>query len=125
MALDVQLLRFMPHTVVIESYSIGLSPLLADAEVWVDAEHHSMINEYGEMSYNGSRVAPAYVTPNKTLDQNATVSEEHRPLTAYVADTNITLRDRITLPDGTAPEIRSIEIHVEVPGLEHTVVNFV
>lgn len=104
MAIDIQLFRFMPHVVTIEPYA--------------------SVNVYGEDQVSGSRIARAYVTPNKTHTNGMQVNEETRPLTAYIADTKITLRDKITLPDGSAPEIRSIEIHLEVEGLEHTVVNF-
>lgn len=72
----------------------------------------------------GSRTASAYVEPNVSLQQGKDINEEHRPTTAYIADTSITIRDEITLPDGTTPEISSIEKHLEVLGLEHTVVRF-
>ena len=104
MALDPQLSSFMPHTVTIAPYSSK--------------------NNYGENQTGTTRTARAYVEPNKTLTESTDSSVEHRPTTAYIADTSITLRDKITLPDGTTPQIASIMIHTEVAGLEHTVVQF-
>lgn len=104
MAIDPQLTSFMPHTVTIAPYSAR--------------------DNYGEESYGTTRTAKAYVEPNTVLDAGNTVNEEHRPTTAYVADTSITVRDKITLPDGTTPEIASIQTHDVVTGLEHTVVTF-
>lgn len=72
----------------------------------------------------GSRTASAYVEPRTTLTESDTVGQTHKPTTAYIADTSITIKDRITLPDGTTPEILTIEKHTEVLGLEHTVVTF-
>lgn len=104
MAIDPQLSSFMPHTVTIAPYSSK--------------------NNYGENQTGTARTARAYVEPNKTLTSDNDSETEHRPTTAYIADTSITLRDTITLPDGTSPQIASIEIHTEVVGLEHTVVRF-
>lgn len=105
MALDWQLYTFMPHVVTIAPYS--------------------SINQYGEdqMSAN-TRTAKAYVAPSKVLDRSATINEQHPSTTAWIADTNIGIHDQITLPDGRVPKILSIETHVEVKGIEHTVVNF-
>ena len=105
MAIDPQLLAFMPHTVQIAVFTSK--------------------NNYGEDQVGSVRVARAYVEPNQTLRSGDQVNEEVRPLRAYIADTAITLRDRITLPDGSQPEISSIEIHTVIPGLEHTVVSFI
>lgn len=105
MSLDIQLSAFMPHTVTIQSYSAK--------------------NNYGEDTHSATtRTAKAYVDPNKVRDNTVTTQEQHQPTQIYVADTNITLRDKITLPDGTTPKITTVEVHVEVIGLEHTVVTF-
>jgi hypothetical protein len=104
MAIDRQLLSFMPHTVTIQTFTSK--------------------NNYGEDTVGSSRTASAYVEPVKNLIQGNTVNEETRPLRAYISDLTITLRDKITLPDGSAPEIASVEKHSEVLGLEHTVVTF-
>lgn len=104
MTIDRQLLTFMPHTVTIAPYSSK--------------------NNYGEDTYTSTRTASAYVEPDKQLQDGTQVDQETRSKTAYIADTTITLRDKITLPDGSAPNIASIAIHTEVAGLEHTVVTF-
>jgi hypothetical protein len=103
-AIDSQLLTFMPHTVTIESFTAK--------------------NNYGEDTWGASRTAAAYVEPRKVLADSTTIDQETRPLTAYISDTSITLRDRITLPDGSKPQIASVETHIEVLGLEHCVVTF-
>ena len=105
MALDVQLVAFMPHTVTIQSYSAK--------------------NSYGEDTHSANtRTAAAYVDPNKVRDNTVTTQEQHQPKQIYVNDTNITLRDKITLPDGTTPKITSVEVHDVVAGIEHSVVTF-
>lgn len=104
MAIDRQIFTFMPHTVTITSYVSK--------------------NNYGEDVTGATRTRSAYVEPAQVLNQGTTVNEETRPKRAYISDTSITLRDKITLPDGTTPEISTIEIHTEVVGLEHTVVTF-
>lgn len=102
--LDDQLFDFMPHVVTIKPYASR--------------------NNYGETQTGASRTARAYVEPGVTLTEGVQVFEQSRSVRAYIADTNITAQDEITLPDGTTPEIRVVERHVEVPGLEHTVVTF-
>ena len=104
MAIDRQISTFMPHTVTITSYVSK--------------------NNYGEDVTGSSRTRSAYVEPTQVLNQGTTYNEETRPKQAFISDTSITLRDKITLPDGTTPEISTIEIHTEVVGLEHTVVTF-
>lgn len=104
MAIDRQVFTFMPHTVTITPYVSK--------------------NNYGEDVGGTPRTASAYVEPTKALNQGTTVNEETRPKQAYISDTSITLRDKITLPDGSTPEISTIETHTEVVGLEHTVVTF-
>lgn len=104
MAIDPQLTAFMPHTVTIQSVS--------------------STNNYGEPTFGTARTADAYVEPNTTLTATDEVDETHKPTTAYISDTTITIDDKITLPDGTTPEIASIEIHNVVLGLEHTIVRF-
>lgn len=104
MAIDAQVKAFMPHTVTITPYSVK--------------------NNYGEDTFGTARTASAYVEPNTALEAGVQVNEEHRPTSAYIADTSITVRDKITLPDGSTPEIAAIEIHTVVVGLEHTVVRF-
>lgn len=104
MTIDRQLLTFMPHTVTIAPYTSK--------------------NNYGEDTYNSTRTASAYVEPDKQLVDGTQIDQESRSKTAYIADTSLTLRDRITLPDGSTPNIRSIAIHTEVAGLEHSVVVF-
>jgi len=104
MAIDPQLTAFMPHTVTI--HAVGST------------------NNYGETVFGATRTASAYVEPNTTLTAGDEVEEKHKPTRAYVADTAITIDEKIILPDGTDPEISSIEVHTEVVGLEHTVVTF-
>lgn len=105
MTIDRQLYDFMPHTVTIQAFSTK--------------------NNYGENSHSATtRTAKAYVEPAKALSYTTTEREQHQPKRIYVADTNITLQDKITLPDGTTPRIDNIEKHVEVVGLEHTIVTF-
>lgn len=105
MAIDPQLLAFMPHTVTIQNYSTR--------------------NSYGEDSHSATtRTAKAYVEPNFSLSTQNTTREQSQPKQIYVADTNITLQSKITLPDGTVPEISAVEVHTVVAGLEHTVVTF-
>lgn len=105
MAIDNQLWDFMPHVVTIQS---GTGK-----------------NEYGEEEIStSSRKARAYVEPLKVLSNQMTRNEENQPKRVYISDTNITLRDKITLPDGSSPKIHTIERHVEVLGLEHTIVTF-
>ena len=105
MAIDKQILNFFPHEVVIQSFNAK--------------------NSYGEDTHSGStRTVKAYVEPVKVLTNDTTRNEENQPKQAYISDTNITLRDKITLPDGTIPEISRIEKHDYVTGLEHTIVTF-
>lgn len=105
MAIEPQILSFMPHTVTIQAYASR--------------------NSYGEDTHSATtRTAKAYVEPTKVLGNDNTTREQTQPKRIYVADTNITLQDKITLPDGTVPEISTVERHVEVLGLEHTVVTF-
>jgi len=103
-AIDPQLNSFMPHTVTIAPYSSK--------------------NNYGEAVTGVTRTASAYVEPLKVLTETSTTNEESRPMQAYISDITITLRDQITLPDGTTPVISSIEVHTAVAGLEHTLVTF-
>ncbi len=49
---------------------------------------------------------------------------ETRPVVAVIADMEINIKDRITLPDGTQPDIDSVEKYNYVSGLHHTVVVF-
>lgn len=106
MAIDDQLYDFMPHTVTIYPYTAK--------------------NNYGEDTQSASgRTAKAYVEPNKNLSVNGDRADESKPTRAYIADTSITLRDKIVLADGSTPKIASIETHTEVLGLEHTVVAFI
>jgi len=104
MTIDRQLLTFMPHTVTIAPYTAK--------------------NNYGEDTYTATRNASAYVEPDKQLQEGTQIDQETRSKTAYISDTTITLRDKITLPDGSTPKITSVTIHTEVAGLEHTVVTF-
>ncbi len=104
MAIDKQLSGFMPHTVTIAPYASK--------------------NNYGEDTYTNTRTASAYVEPNQNINMGNQINEESRTKQAFIADTSITLRDKITLPDGSTPEISSISVHTEVVGLEHTVVSF-
>lgn len=104
MTIDRQLLSFMPHTVTIAPYTAK--------------------NNYGEDTFTTTRTASAYVEPTQVLTVGNTISEETRPKRAYISDTSITLRDKITLPDGSTPEISTVDIHTEVAGLEHTIVTF-
>jgi len=104
MAIDPQLLAFMPHTVTIHAVS--------------------GTNNYGESTYGATRTASAYVEPIAMLSSSDQVDEQHQPTKAYIADTNIVLGEKIVLSDGSDPEVASIEVHTEVVGLEHTVVTF-
>lgn len=105
MAIDPQLTGFMPHTVTIQNYASR--------------------NSYGEDTHSATtRTAKAYVEPTFTLDTQRDTREQSQPKRIYVADTNITLQSKITLPDGTIPEIVTVEVHNVVTGLEHTVVTF-
>ena len=104
MTIDSQLLLFMPHTVTIAPFASK--------------------NNYGEDVLTTTRTASAYVEPAKQLQDGTQIDQETRSKTAYISDTTITLRDKITLPDGSTPRIVSISIHTEVVGLEHTEVGF-
>lgn len=104
MAIDKQLSGFMPHTVTIAPYTAK--------------------NNYGEDTYTTTRTASAYVEPSQNVLLGTQINEELRSKQAYIADTSITIRDKITLPDGSTPEISSIAVHDEVLGLEHTIVTF-
>ena len=104
MALDQQLTDFMPDTVTIAPFGT--------------------FNNYGERAYTSTRTASAYVERPVTLSDTGMVEEQIHPIRAYIADTNITLKDKITLPDSSTPEIKTIAIHTEVGGLDHTVVTF-
>lgn len=103
MAIDPQLLSFMPHTVTLQNFS--------------------SFNSYGEENHSATtRTARAYVEPNQVLGTQLTTREQSQPKRIYVADTNIDLRTKITLPDGSVPDVVAVEKHIEVLGLEHTVV---
>lgn len=104
MAIDKQLSGFMPHTVTIAPYTVK--------------------NNYGEDTYTTTRTASAYVEPSQNITVGNQINEELRSKQAFIADISITLRDKITLPDGSTPEISSIAVHDEVVGLEHTIVTF-
>jgi len=104
MTIDRQLLTFMPHTVTIAPYTAK--------------------NNYGEDTYTATRTASAYVEPDKQMQDGTQIDQETRSKTAYISDTSITLRDKITLPDGSTPNITSVTIHTEVAGLEHAMVTF-
>jgi len=103
-ALDDQLAGFMPHTVTIAPYSA--------------------VNDYGEVTTGTTRTASAYVEPDTGFQQGDQIDEQHHPMRAYIADTAITIKDRITLPDGATPDISSVAVHTAVDGLEHTIVTF-
>lgn len=102
--IDYQLYSFMPHTVTIYAYSSQ--------------------NNYGEDVVGATRTARAYVEPSLTKVQTSQVEQTYTPRRAWIADTKIGVRDRILLPDGTTPQIASVVKHTEVPGLEHTEVQF-
>jgi hypothetical protein len=104
-AIDKQLTNFMPHTVTIAPYTAK--------------------NNYGENTFTTTRTASAYVEPNTQISRGEQIDSQTFSRTAYIADTSITLRDKITLPDSSTPEISSISIHTEVAGLEHTMVTFI
>jgi hypothetical protein len=105
MTIDRQLYDFFPHTVTITP--------------------KAGVNDYGETTYSGgSRTAPAYVEPRFTLSATDQIDELHQPTRAYIADTTLTYEDQIEFPDGTTPDIATVETHDEVVGLEHTVVTF-
>jgi hypothetical protein len=103
MAIDAQLLAFMPHTVTLQNFS--------------------SFNNFGEENHSETtRTAKAYVEPNFSMSTQLAVREQSQPKRVYIADTNIDLRTKITLPDGSVPDVVSVEKHLEVLGLEHTVV---
>ena len=102
--IDYQLYTFFPHTVTITSYTSK--------------------NSYGEDQVGTSRTALAYVEPGITYSRNTQTAEEQRPVTAYIADTNIGLHDLITFADGATPKIGTLTKYTFVEGLEHTVVTF-
>lgn len=104
MALDPQLVSFMPDTVTIKA--------------------HASFNNYGERVSGASRTAVAYVQRDVILNDNGQVEEQTHPVRAFINDTSITIRDIIALPDASEPEIHSIAVHTEVGGLDHTVVTF-
>jgi hypothetical protein len=104
MALDAQLSAFMPDTVTIHPYS--------------------SFNNYGERSYTTSRTASAYVERDQVLSDTGLIESKTHPMRAFIADTAITLKDKIELLDASTPEIQSIVVHTEVSGLDHTVVTF-
>lgn len=104
MAIDKQLTDFMPHTVTIAPYSTN--------------------NVYGEDSYTTTRTASAYVEPNAQISYSDQEQEKTTSKVAYIADTSITINDKITLPDSSTPKIASISINTVVVGLEHTMVTF-
>lgn len=85
---------------------------------------YSAFNNYGERSYGSSRTASAYVERPVTLDDSGMVEEQIHPVRAYIADTSIGVKDKIVLPDTSAPEIKTVSVHTEVGGLDHTVVTF-
>jgi hypothetical protein len=102
MALDRQLVEFMPHTVTIAAFTSK--------------------NNYGENAQGATRTAKAYVEAGLNLEFTKDTNLEAQPIKVYVNDTSIGIRDKITLPDGSTPEIISIEKYTVVAGLEHTVV---
>jgi len=105
MAIDKQIYDFFPHEVVIQSFNAK--------------------NSYGEDTHSGTtRTVKAFVEPVKVLTNDTVRNEENQPKQVYISDTNITLRDKITLPDGSVPKISNIEKHDYVIGLEHTIVTF-
>lgn len=104
MAIDRQLLDFMPDTVTIHPYS--------------------SFNNYGERNYSSTRTASAYVDRGVTLNDSGMVEEQVHPVKAYIADTSIAVKDKIEFSDGSTPEVATVAIHTEVSGLDHTVVTF-
>ena len=104
MALDPQLVAFMPDTVTIAPFS--------------------SFNNYGERTTGSTRTAAAYVQPDVTLTDTGQIEEKTHPVRAFINDTSIALKDKITLPDSSVPEIATIAVHTSVAGLDHTVVTF-
>jgi len=104
MALDVQLSDFMPDVVTIAPYG--------------------SVNDYGEVTTGTTRTARAYVEPDTGFNQGDQIDEQHHPMRAYIADTAIGIKDRITLPNGSTPDISNVAVHTPVDGLEHTIVTF-
>lgn len=104
MAIDRQLYDFFPQTVTITTGSGS--------------------NNYGETTYGASRTAPAYFEDVNTLNGTDQVDELTFTPRVIVADTSITISDKITLPDGSTPEVAAVETHTVVGGLEHSVVTF-
>lgn len=104
MALDPQLVTFMPDTVTIAPFS--------------------SFNNYGERTTGSTRTAAAYVQPDVTLTDTGKIEEKTHPVRAFINDTSIAVKDKITLPDSSVPEIASIAVHTSVEGLDHTVVTF-
>jgi hypothetical protein len=85
----------------------------------------SSTNNYGEDVHGGTpRIAKAYVEPRKILSSTAQVEELVQPTRAFINDITVTYEDLITLPDGSTPDISSIERFDFVDGLDHTIVTF-
>jgi hypothetical protein len=104
MALDPQLVAFMPDTVTIAPFA--------------------SFNNYGERTTGSTRTAAAYVQPDVTLTDTGQIEEKTHPVRAFINDVTITVKDKITLPDSSVPEIATIAVHTSVSGLDHTVVTF-
>jgi len=84
----------------------------------------SSFNNYGERTTGSTRTAAAYVQPDVTLTDTGQIEEKTHPVRAFINDTSIALKDKITLPDSSVPEIATIAVHTSVAGLDHTVVTF-
>lgn len=85
----------------------------------------SSMNNYGEDVHAGTpRTVKAYVEPKKVLGSTAQVDELTQPTRAYINDITVTYEDLITLPDGSTPDIVSVERFDFVDGLDHTIVTF-
>ncbi len=85
----------------------------------------SSMNAYGEDVHGGTaRTEKAFVEPRQVLSSTAQVDELTQPTRAYINDITVTYEDLITLPDGSTPDIVSVERFDFVDGLDHTIVTF-
>lgn len=75
----------------------------------VSLQHYTGMDQFGKPSYGPASTHPARVAYRVTTLVNAQGQERASNTTVYMDGTvTITVKDRLVLPDGTAPAIQDI-----------------
>jgi len=105
MALDPDLLALMPHS--------------------VSVAHRASQDKYGAITYGSGTTWRARIQSKITLVRNSQGLEAVSRTQAYLAGVaHVGIRDRVTLPDGTAPVILAIATFPDEKGDAYEVIYF-